>query len=337
MTMQRAAPVPVPKAAAAAPPLLIVIVNFRTPDLTIECLRSLAPEVAALQGTRVVVVENGSGDESAARLAAAIAREGWGDWAFLHVEARNGGFAGGNNRGLEAAARLEPAQYVLLLNSDTIVHAGCLRRCFGTMEAEPAIGVMSCRLLNADGSVQNVARRFPTPIRQFLQQTGLTWRLPRVFAWADTEDPGWDRRTTRRHVDWLGGAFLFIRGDLLRKIGGLDEKFFFYGEDIEFCSRVHRAGFRCLYDPAASITHLGGSSSDPTRLAAAKRSVHAWRARYLVQRLCHGRPAAAFVRAVDIVSYASRAAALRLLGRGSTEKYAEMRDILRLISRPLRP
>ena len=315
-----------------SPVLNIIIVNYRTPGLTVDCLASLEPEMASVAGTRVWVVDNASGDDSDRIIREAIAARGWGAWATLLPATKNYGFAGGNNRGLEAAGF---APYTLLLNSDTIVHRGCLQTCLDIMGRDPGIGVMSCKLLNADGTVQNVARRFPHPFRIAAVTLGLDSRFPRQFGWADVDDPHWDRATMRRDVDWLGGAFLFIRGDVMARIGPLDESFFFYGEDIEFCHRVWKAGFRCRYDPAASVTHLGGGSSDPARLAASARSVHAWSARYRVQRLCYGRLAAALVRAIDVAGMTVRLAWAKVRGRASEPQARDWAASLRVITHRL--
>ncbi|BDG04641.1 glycosyltransferase family 2 protein [Anaeromyxobacter oryzae] len=321
------------------PELLVVVVNYRTPDVTLACLRSLAAELPALPGARVVVVDNGSGDGSARRLRAAIDAEGWGAWATVLALAENGGFAYGNNRGIAAAPE---ARYFLLLNSDTVVSRGSLRYCRDAMDRDPAVGALSCTLLNADGSMQNVARRFPTPLRRAAGALGLPWRLPRAFAWADLDDPGWDRWTTRRDVEWLGGAFLFVRGDLVRRIGGLDEDFFFYGEDVEFCARVWRAGYRCRYDPTVSIVHLGGTSSDPSRLATGHRLAHAWRARHLVHEKLYGRRSAAVLLALDRAVIAARLRVLAWTAGPTDARYANasaVQAVLRSAEtvRPWRP
>lgn len=319
--------------AEQSPTLLIVIVNFRTPDLTLDCLRSLAPEMADLPGARAVVVENGSGDDSAARLTTAFdAEPDWQAWLTLQVEPRNWGFAGGNNRAIE---RYPGASYVLLLNSDTIVHPGCMRRCFDKMEREPDIGALSCRVLNPDGSMQNVARRIATPARLAAQAAGLPWSLPRWFGWANLEDPGWDRTAVARDVEWVSGAFMWIRGDALRAVGALDEEFFFEGEDMEYCLRLRRAGWRVHYDPAGAIVHLGGSSSDPTRMERRSRSKHRWRARYLFLRKGYGRPAAWLQRVIDVAWCAAHLARLRLRGRGRSDAAENLRAVLATLLRPL--
>ena len=312
-------------------PLLIVVLNYRTAALTVDCLRSLVDEVPTVPGTRVIVVDNASGDGSAGTIGAAIAGNGWGGWAELVESDRNRGFAGGNNVGI---ARGEPARYVLLLNSDTIVQPGCLRHCMEVMEASPRVGALSCCLLNQDGSLQNTARRFPTPLRMTCAALGLPRRFPRLFGWADTEDPGWDRGAVSRDVDWLGGAFLWVRSEALGGTVRLDEDFFFYGEDIEFSHRIRRRGFTCRYDAVSRTVHLGGASSDPTRLPSSERSVHQWRARYLVQRKCYGILASLWTRAVDVTFTALRLIAAPLR-RVPAERRAELKAQLSMMLRRL--
>ncbi len=311
-------PLKLPAASNPVPDLLVVVVNFRTPDLTIQCLKSLETERTTLPSLRVVVVDNASGDDSAVRLARALDEYAWRGWCSLVESPRNGGFAYGNNRGIEAGPR---ARYTLLLNSDTIVHAGCLRSCLDLMDADARLGALSCKLLNADGTIQNVARKFPTPAKLMLRNLGLPWKFPRLFAWADTDDEGWDRASTARDVEWIGGAFVFIRDSVLERVGGLDEEFFFYGEDIEFSHAVWKHGWRVRYDPSSSTTHLGGSSSDPSRMNALARSQHFWRGRYLVQRKCHGRLAAWSVWAADMATHAMRTLWYRVCGRTGSHEY----------------
>ena len=314
---------------STAPPRLhVVVINYKTPDLTLDCLRSVDAEQASVPGLRCTLVENASGDGSAGRLERAIEAKGWSDWCHLIVSDTNRGFAGGNNLGLAA----EPdAAYALLLNSDTIVHPGCLSHCLRVMDEQPDVGAMSCRLVSRDGSLQANARRFPSPPRVLAAAMNLPSRLPRVFGWADVEDARWDRGREVRDVDWLGGAFLMIRGDVLRVIGPLDDDFFFYGEDIEFSHRVRRAGYRRLYDARASITHLGGGSSDPARMAAQNRKAAHWNARYLVQRKCYGPAAAALARAADTLGWGGRLLLLTLVGRRGTPAHDEARDTFNLL------
>jgi GT2 family glycosyltransferase len=312
--------------------LVVVIVNFRTPDLTIQCLRSLAPEVAANPGTSVVVTDNGSGDDSVQQIRSAIESNCWQSWVELLPLPRNGGFSWGNNRGID---RHPDADYYLLLNSDTVVHPGVLSHCLSILESETGIGILSCLLKNPDGSVQNAARKFPTPLRETIRTMGLPWIWPKLFRFADLEDRGWNRLVERRDVDWVGGCFMFCRGDMVRQIGGLSEEFFFYGEDVEFCWRARRRGWRVRYDPRASVTHFGGQSSDPAKLAAARKNLMIWRARYTLARLCHGRAASWWLRLVDVSVHGARTAKLWLTGKSASEEYRNMRDVLGLLMRPL--
>jgi GT2 family glycosyltransferase len=174
------------------------------------------------------------------------------------------------------------------------------------MQANPKIGLMSCRLLNPDGSTQNVTRRFPSPFRQILCAFGLPWIFPRLFGWADVYDVPAAQLEIKQDCDWIIGAYMFIRRAALDQVGPMDEGFFFYGEDIEFCHRFHRHGWRVHYDPGTAIVHLGGSSSDPTRVARKTKDIYMWNARYHVQRQCYGRSAAWAVRAGDIAAFGLR-------------------------------
>jgi len=316
--------------------LLIVIVCYRVPDLTIDCLRSLESEIPTVPGAHVVVCENGTGGGSLEQIRNAIDEGGWNDWVTLQEISPNRGFAGGNNyvlrQDMEAA---KPSKYVLLLNADTVVHPGCLKYCYDEMERSPDIGALSCGFENVDGSMQNVARKFPSPLRAIAGAFGLPWRWPSLFGWADTEDLGWDRETTKRDVEWIGGAFLLVPGELMKRIGVLDEDFVFYGEDIEYSHRVWKSGYRVHFDPAVAITHLGGGSNDATQWSSDVRGQHAWRSRYVVQRKCWGRLAAWSLRAADLLSWSIRWLVLSVTGRWGQDRHRAAGETVRTLAMPL--
>ena len=317
--------------------LTIHILNYRTPDLTLACLRTLAAERRNYPHFDVILIDNASGDDSLAVLGSALDREGWRDWIrFLPLE-RNLGFAGGNNHAMRLALEREDGPpFQLLLNSDTLVHADCLRTSIEWMKDHPRTGAFSCMLRNADGSVQNVCRHFPRPDRETLRALGLPYLLPRLFAWADPDDPGWDRETARgRAVDWIGGAFMLVRSDAIRQAGLMDERFFFYGEDCEWCHRLWRHGWEVRFDAVPSITHLGGASSDASRLLDQRRQRLIWRARFQVQRACYGRWAEYWVRFVYVLAFATRLAWLRLSGQQRTPKYQGVRSNLQVLTHSL--
>jgi GT2 family glycosyltransferase len=238
----------------------IVIVNYRTPGLVIDCLHSLEGEVRAVGDCRAVVVENGSGDGSAEKIGTTIRAQGW-DWAELMVLDRNVGFAGGNNaalRPLLAAAR--PPDYVLLLNPDTVVRPGAVGALVAFLERHPRVGIAGSRLEYPDGAPQRSAFRFPTVWSEFEGEVrlGLVSRLlHRRMVAPPVED--------RPHpTDWLAGASMLVRRAVFDAIGVMDEKYFLYFEETDFCLRARRAGWRCWYVPSSRVVHLVGQSSGVT-------------------------------------------------------------------------
>lgn len=317
--------------------LAVIVINFRTPAYTIDCLASLEPERADVPGLQVLLVDNASGDDSLPRLREAIERQGWGEWVALRPQPENLGFAGGNNIAIrELLAQDLSPQYVLLLNSDTLVHPGCLKRCLDRMARDATVGAMSCMLRNRDGSVQNVCRRFSSPLRETIRACGLPYAMPRLFHWANPEDPSWNRENTARDVDWIGGAFMLLRRDVLERLGGLDESFFFYGEDAEFCHRLWRHGWRVHFDPAGEITHFGGGSSDATRLPDRRKTILAWLARFHFQATCYGAIAALWLRLVYTISVGLNLLALWLTGRRGTPGWHRTATHFSVLLRPLK-
>lgn len=300
-----------------APLVTVIIVNFRTPDLTAGCLESLRPELHPGVLLRVVVVENGSGDDSFDRLGAFIRERGW-DWVDLVESETNLGFAGGNALGLARADRR--SDIVLFLNNDTISAPGAIGASAKVVLDDPTIGAFSCRLEFPSGALQVVARPMPTPWRLIVAQTGLPWFMPRLFGWAQPEYLRWDLDHVAGEPGWIGGAFYMMPGGLAFQLGGFSKEFFFYGEDIELSHRVRRCGYRLVYDPLVSVTHLGGASSDPSRLPEGARSEAQWRARYIVQRMCYGRLAALAVRGADVLFLKLRSLKAQLGGDAARAK-----------------
>ena len=305
------------------PRVAVIILNFRTPEITIDCLKTIASEAEANPGMSVTVLDNASGDESVAKISAAILAHGWSNgWLEFRPLDKNLGFAGGNNLIMREKMALNPSpEYLLLLNSDTLVRPGCISTCLRIMENDPRIGALSCMLRNHDGSVQNVCRKFPTPLRESLRSLGLPWFLPRLFAWADLEDKGWDREKTARDVDWISGAFFMGRTSALRKAGLMDEEFFFYGEDCEWCHRIRKNGWRIRFDPTAEIVHLGGGSSDSTRLVNRRKDILSWKARFQVQRKCYGRAAEILNLGLNLLSFGGRKFLMQVTGNTNRGSY----------------
>jgi N-acetylglucosaminyl-diphospho-decaprenol L-rhamnosyltransferase len=252
------------------PSVRIVIVNYRTPDLVIDCLRSLAEEVRAESDWRAVVVENASGDGSAAKIGAAIRAEGWGAWAALLPAERNLGFAGGNNAALRPLlAAPGPPDYVLLLNPDTVVRPGAVRALLDFLERHAEVGIAGSRLEYPDAEPQRSAFRFPTVWSEFESgiRLGLVSRVlgPRVVAPPVQDVP--------HPTEWMAGASMMVRRAVFDDIGLMDDGYFLYFEETDFCLRARRAGWPGWYVPASRVVHLVGQATGVTDVKRPARPV----------------------------------------------------------------
>ena len=236
----------------------VVIVNYRTADLVMDCLRSLVSEIETVSDCRVIVVDGGSGDGSAERLANAIQTEGWHDWVELLALAENCGFAAGNNAAIRPLLdRPNPPEYVLLLNPDTIVRPGAIRELVQFLEANPKVGIAGSRLEDPDGTPQCSAFRFPTVASEF--ESGMRLGLVSKLLRNRLVAPPIQYQNHR--TDWVSGASLMVRRDVFESIGLLDDAYFLYFEETEFCFRAIRAGRECWYVPASRVVHLVGQST----------------------------------------------------------------------------
>ena len=242
--------------------LLIVIVNYRTAQLAIDCLHSLAREIPSLPpGTKAVITDNASGDDSVDRLTSAVRENGWADWAEVMALPRNGGFAWGNNEAIRPALKsVEPPEYVLLLNPDTLVRPGAMGALLAFMDANPRAGIAGSRLEEPDGRPQRSAFRFPGVMSELENSVRLSVvsRLLNRFVVAPPPPE------TNCEVDWVAGASMMIRRAVFEAIGLLDEHYFMYFEEVDFCLRARRAGWPCWYVPTSRVVHLVGQSSGVT-------------------------------------------------------------------------
>ncbi|MEB3220587.1 MAG: glycosyltransferase family 2 protein [Candidatus Sericytochromatia bacterium] len=252
-----------------APPVVsIVIVNWNTRELLRACLESVA--AATRVSHEVWVVDNGSGDGSAA-----LVREGF-PGVHLIANADNRGFAAANNQAL----RLAQGTYVLLLNSDTVVHPGAIDAMVAFLHARPGVGAAGCRLLNADGTLQPSAHAFYSPLGALVENQ----LVAALWPWRHARTP-WLRlfdHSVARPVGWVCGAALMVRRAALREVGLLDEGFFMYGEEVDWQLRLQRAGWPVWFVPHGTITHLGGGSSRQA-VTEMRRQERASRARFVAK------------------------------------------------------
>ena len=232
----------------------IVIVNYNSTDYALSCLRSVDGSLQDLI-RNIIIQDNGSTD-NVDRIKA----------LFPHVKlgknATNLGYSKAVNNGLQESS----APYVVLLNPDTFVIDGSLWVAIGYMETNREVAILGPKILNNDGSVQGSARAFPSAI------TGLFGRntfLTRLFP-----NNRFSRRNVATHksdgitpveVDWVSGACMVVRREAIHDVGFLDERFFLYWEDADWCRRMWEAGWKVVYYPQASVKHLVGGSSERSR------------------------------------------------------------------------
>ena len=234
--------------------LAVVIVSYETRDRTLRCVESVLVEVGP--SLRAVVVDNASQDGTVDALRAI------GDARLAVVaNAKNEGFGAACNRG---AATQPGARHVLFLNADTVVRPGALAAIVAALDASDAPGAVGPTIVGDRGSEQPSVRGHPTPLALLHQHTAL--RFLRVGAQAYSR---YKRPVVQDDdVPVVMGAALALRGDVLRELGGFDERYFLYFEEADLCRRVGMSGQRVALTRAAVVEHAGGASSDPRRGAA---------------------------------------------------------------------
>jgi N-acetylglucosaminyl-diphospho-decaprenol L-rhamnosyltransferase len=253
--------------------VLAVIVNHKRPELVIQGLLSLRPELAAIGDCRVVVTD-ASGDGSDDKIAAAIEQHGLGGWATLLRLEKNGGYGYANNQAIRAAlASADPPEYVYLLNPDAYVLPGAVRELLSFMQQRPDVGLAGSQQEQPDGSINRSAFRFPG-LRSELIQGSRLGLFKKLFPDAEIAPPPPD---VPGPIDWLSGASLLVRREVFETAGLFDETFFLYYEETDLCLRARRAGFRCWYVPSSRVVHLEGQSTGVTDTRAApKRLPRYW-------------------------------------------------------------
>jgi GT2 family glycosyltransferase len=251
----------------ALPKLSILILNYNTREQLRACLASLGhPEQ-----TEVLVVDNASSDGSADMVAAEFG------WVSLIRAPRNGGYAYGNNLALRGCQ----GEMVMLLNPDTVLPPGAIQGLVDRLAAHPEAGIVGPKLLRPDGSMHLACRRsFPTPPVAFYRLSGLSRLFPRSrrfgqynLTYLDPDQPV--------EVDAVCGACLLIRRAVIDRIGLLDERFFMYGEDLDWCLRARQAGWTVRYEPGVVVRHQHGAAS---RKRALRTTFHFFRAMDLFYR-----------------------------------------------------
>ncbi|MDP3888739.1 MAG: glycosyltransferase family 2 protein [bacterium] len=233
----------------------VIVVNYNTRDLLKDCLNSLFEKNKDVQ-LEVIVVDNYSSDGSGEMVQKDFPK------VVLIENKKNLGFARGNNLGIKKAS----GEYVLLLNSDTQFVENSLCKMIEFMENKPKIGIASCQLTNKDGTLQASGGFFPTIFRVFAWMFFLD-DLPYVSNFIKSfhpHDPAFYTGSLwyqeEHEQDWVTGAFFLMRKKIFQECGGLDENFFMYVEEMEYCYRAKKKGWGVFYTPITRIIHLGGKS-----------------------------------------------------------------------------
>jgi GT2 family glycosyltransferase len=315
--------------------LSFIIVSWNVRDLLRRCLASIRQQTTDYRqqqnvlsrylSSEIIVVDNASTDGTVEMLRT--------DFPSVQVVANseNVGFTRGNNQALAVAQ----GRYLFLLNPDTELRPGALRALIDYLGAHPCVGMVGPQLFYANGSPQSSRRRFPTLATAFLESTKLQQWFPRNrilshYYMLDTRDDA------TQEVDWINGSAMFVRREVYEQIGGFDEAFFMYSEELDWCYRAKQAGWQIVYLPAAQVTHYEAKSSEQ---AAAARDIHfnTSKVRYFLKY--HGGLAAAVLRAFLLAMFAYQLAEEGfkwLLGHKRALRAARMRAYWQVLQNGLK-
>lgn len=242
--------------AAPEKDLSIIIVSYNVRELLQDCLVSIFNTIdEAAVRYEIILVDNNSKDQTGEIVAARFPR------VKLIANAHNIGFAAANNQAIRRAG----GRYLLLLNPDTIVEPFAIEQVLNFFNNTPDAGIVGCKLLNSDGSVQPSCTAFPTLLSVFSEYFFLYKVFPKSPVWGKPYMTHLDLNKIQE-VESIKGAFLLVRKDIIDRIGLLDERFFIYSEEVDLCYRVKKAGWKIYYFPDARIIHLGGQSTKQQNL-----------------------------------------------------------------------
>jgi N-acetylglucosaminyl-diphospho-decaprenol L-rhamnosyltransferase len=265
-----------------------IVVSYNVLELLLECVASLVAAQVDGELVEIIVVDSASSDGSAAAV-----RERFP--SVMVIEAPNRGYGAGANRGIAASN----GDYVFVLNADTVMPAGAILALSAWLDAHPTTAVVGPRLRHPDGSVQPSRRRFPTRWTPLFESTILQEWWPdnpwvRRYYLADTSGD------IAHELDWLVGAALLVRREAIERVGGFDEAFRMYAEEVEWCWRFRRHGWKVAYVSDADVIHHEGAS---TNQDVPRRQLDFDRSRVLLMERMYGRRDARVIRAALLGNY----------------------------------
>lgn len=275
--------------------LSIIIVSWNVAEYLIPCIESILRSDLALneaggerRGMEIIVVDSASEDDTIATLAARYPQ------VHVYPQTENIGFTRGNNIGLRAAR----GRYILLLNPDTEIKGNALPEMIDYLERNPAVGVVGPHTMNSDGTHQSTRRRFPTIATAYFESTWLQPYAPKALLDRYYVRDAADNAIVA--VDWVQGSAIMFRREVYEEIGGLDEGYVMYSEEMDWCRRARDAGWGVTYLGVAYITHHGGRSSEQVT---ARKHIHFQESKLRYIRKFHGRYAAQLLRLFLIANY----------------------------------
>ncbi len=234
--------------------LSVILVSYNTADITVAAVQSVLDTVKKTK-TEIIVVDNASTDDSIKKLRE-VQRVAKNIPISVIANTENIGFAKANNKGVRRCK----SKYILFLNSDTVVHANTLDSMVEFMDSNSHVGASTCKLNTPDGGIDYASHRgFPTPWNAFTYFSGLSKLFPKSKLLTGYTQ-GWKDLSTTHEVDAITGAFMLVRREAGEQVGWWDEDYFFNGEDLDFCYRLRKKGWKIMYVPKYTILHYNGMS-----------------------------------------------------------------------------
>ena len=305
--------------------LLAVTINFKTPEMTLKAVGVLLRELERIPGARVTIVDNASEDGSLEKLRQGVQDAGWSEQVEVLASPWNGGFAWGNNFAIQPAlAWPDPPDYVYLLNSDAFPDEQAITHLVDYLDEHPQIGIAGSYIHGVDGDTHRTAFRFPSVASEFETTLGIGVVSRLLRRWiVSPELP-----TTTMQVGWLAGASMLIRREVLDAIGLMDDGYFLYYEETDFCLRANRANWPTVYVVESSVTHIGSVSTGIQDLSQPTPTFwYASRNRYFLKN--HGRASLWAANFVYIFGGLVRRLRSFIMRRPSHEPTGHLRDFIR--------
>jgi GT2 family glycosyltransferase len=296
------------------PDVSIVIVSWNVCELLRDCIRSITEETRRQH--EIIVVDNASEDGTTEMVRA--------EFPDVRVIANpdNRGFAAANNRGLAVAT----GRHVLLLNPDTLVLDGAIDKTLDWLERHPDVGCVGCQVFESETRVQLTCFSDPGPLNLFLLESGLARLLARSPFFGRPRYAGWNRHD-ERDVDVISGMFMLVPRRVVAEVGPLDDAFFMYSEEADWCRRIRDAGYRCVFAPVARIRHREGGGRS-TALMKPEMYVQLQKSKLIYVGKHYGLAGRATARATLLISMLARAAVFGLASLAATGSEARARSRL---------